>query len=1553
MTMDQARHLIPLLDEWAARPAGEAAPAGLSGRILSAAESVLIDQAATPLPAEDWHRYLDLTGRPDFLKNLPDAGARERWAEIAFAAISLSRFTLADLFRQRLADCPGRAYLQEFRGDQPIHWTYARVWERIRAFAAVLHAEPRPRVTILADNSLAGACADLACLCFDVLDTPLDPRLDDRALEDILGRLGATVALADTTERCRRLEAAAARAGRRLRVLSLAEAGDPAAGSWEPLAAAAAALSPDEVAARLESRGRFDPDETATVLFTSGSTGRPKGVTFSIRNLVTKRFARAAALPAVGDGEVLLCYLPLYHTFGRFLELLGMLYWRGTYVRLDNPSFDTLRARLPAVRPTGMIGVPQRWAQLHAHCQRTIAPGQSREDLLEAVRAATGGRLRWGLSAAGWLDPEVFQFFQGCGIALCSGFGMTEATGGLTMTPPGEYEPGSVGVPLPGARVRLSPEGELQVAGPYIARYLDDVNLDDPAGQIREASEERWLSTGDLFHRRPGGHLEIVDRIKDIYKNKRGQTVAPHRVEQKFLGVPGVRRAFLVGDGREDNVLLVVPDRADPVAAALGSDEALLDYCRQLAAAANRALAPPERVVEVALLPRDFEEARGELTPKGSYRRKAIEANFADVIARLYRGQPEVQIPGGPRVRVPRWLLRDLGLLESDVSPGPLGVRLGGAELRIGPGSAPGRLRIGDLTYRLDAEVADLGTLAQQPRLWLGNALLAAALPCRPGWDRPLAPYGEDVGLLPPGETADWRLPPRPDFLADSGLAGLHALLARTLLGSLEDTLAALEALAEQLADGSAAAAAAIRQRLAALARHPVERVRCTAYRVLLLDEPRPDHDRVFPTFVEAGLSFLDEQSIGELALADLGRRRLESLRLRLRHYRQQIGRPTQPVTRRQFETVFRLLADFARRHPDNYYPVRAELAMWSLMEADPPLAAAAGRGLEALFSWFDGWLAEESRPLPAAEWASRRIFDDSIEPAEQARLDRVFAGTTFLAESLRLLFDLEAFDPAAVPPGGAWLSRLPAPPGGFRTYRLSLNLRSGSHFDLQVLLADDLADPAVQAVLWRLIAISGHPSGPPALPRFGCFRPELGAVSTADIAALSVWDRIRECASRHAAAPDAEAVDEWRILLIQALAAFFRGWDAGGGTLVPGAVTPANVAVPEADDREAVILSLQGWAPYRDTLSLVRPMFQNFFRRTAAHYPRCASRLEPRWILDAVMEGLDRPAAETFLAHFHADMAALNEGDPLLELRSGLDSFRARLAERYHVPLAVERAAAAYRDWRLHHPLARPEAHRDFLEQRMALHGLDRLPEQARYHLYRRTAFAGAPPPVAAAFDDLLAALFRQEGVPATLLPELAELQSLLTDPADREMFVRMVFPQPARPRQPLLLAPRELPGRPAALSSRIAARDGEEFTVREPSDLRELGRLLHLFLLEKYTREAAAVDRHLALLDAQGRLVGGLGCSAPLDGAVLLQDLAVAAPLRGRGLGAALLEDFCAREANAGVRLVRTPYHRHPFYERHGFRLDPGWGGLVRHLGVSGMPADGETGGRGDGGM
>ncbi len=300
------------------------------------------------------------------------------------------------------------------------------------------------------------------------------------------------------------------------------------------------------------------------------------------------------------------------------------------------------------------------------------------------------------------------------------------------MTPPDDYVPGSVGIPLPGVVVKFADLGELQIAGPYIARYLPD---EAPVGNLTvdEPGNDRfWLPTGDLFQETDHGHLEIVDRIKDIYKNNRGQTIAPRKVESLFDGVPGIKRTFLAGDGRSFNTLLIVPDTTDDVLRSLTTEEERREYFNQIVTAANPGLPSFERVVNFTVVDRDFTLEQGELTAKGSFRRKAIEKNFSQAINELYQTNVQVMRVGEFEVSIPRWFVRDLGILDDaiTVQGNRLLNREFAAELVIRPGHN-GRVQIGDLEYILKGQSIDLGLLTRHPLLWMANPRLMAFCPCK------------------------------------------------------------------------------------------------------------------------------------------------------------------------------------------------------------------------------------------------------------------------------------------------------------------------------------------------------------------------------------------------------------------------------------------------------------------------------------------------------------------------------------------------------------------------------------------------------------------------------------------------------------------------------------------------------------------------------------------------------------------------------------------------------------------------------------------------------
>ncbi|MFC1628982.1 GNAT family N-acetyltransferase [Gemmatimonadota bacterium] len=1514
--------------------------------LLGEAERIIANDLTAEVPVEEWRHYLDWTRRSRFLRSLPDQGVCRRWAETTFPAILLSGMNLRTILEQRVEEHPDRTLFQEMANDRVQKWSYAQVGRRASAMAAALIASSggEPTVAIYAENSVDGACCDLACLLYDIPVSPLNTHLDVDELTDIFQRLDVNIAVTDTYERFERLMAVREIIDRPFQIYLF----DPESVCDEndciSMNERLAGIRPEEVERILSQRSLHSMTDTATVMFTSGSTGRQKGVCFSQFNMITKRFARAAALPAVGENEVLLSYLPLFHTFGRFLELQGMIFWGGTYVFAGSSAADRLITLLPEVQPTGLISIPARWEQIYERCleQMRGAAGEGARE--EAFHRVVGDRLRWGLSAAGYQDPQVFRFFEEQGVDLCSGFGMTEATGGITMTPPGEYEDKTVGIPLPGVYTRFSDLGELQVAGPYIARYLDHEQDDEESGndggeidvdRDQSSGDTEWLRTGDLFAQTANGYLQIIDRIKDIYKSSRGQTIAPLRVERKFTGVPGIKRTFLVGDGRYYNTLLIVPDHDDPVIKAADSREELESYFHQIIASANRDLAPYERVVNFDLLERDFDSEKDELTPKGSYKRKQIEKNFNDTIERLYERYSVDLSVGELTVHIPHWFFRDLGILDGDIVVAEEGLfnRLTMRTLPLRRLEDGKSILIGDLVYSVEGDRIDLGFFSRMTILWMGNPDLIQFAPCKEGWDLPMGDVSAQV-RLPFREDEGYQVPEMPgvSLFRDSRLAVLNTLFVKALFGKSEEAPEAVDELDGHLRRANPQIADLIRHRLGALAYHPVLKVRAAAYRILLLDEPVHDYSVIMPMFLQSGLPFLDDGTIALIAGSSIERRKLESLRQRLHSYRIHLDWPADESTRRILSDVLQMLCGFARYNPEFYAAIRAELVAWSLHDLDPELAADAHAKFDKLATWFEEYLKEVSPPEPPGEWEGKIDFQELISGREVEKLRKVLVGTTFLSETLFLAFEATTFSIRDVPPHGIWVSRALSLQE-HRLYRVSINTTGGRHFDVLIVLGRDPDEASILATNYWLIALRGNPYGSPVVPAFGCSRAELGAYSLQYTGELSVWERIREYSGWRYKEGGLPAIPEWRTLYIRAMAAFFRGWLYSGKRIVPGDLSPMNIVVPEPDFRRGSrILSIAGWSPFSGPLSLVKPLMQNFYLQTVNNYPRVRARLEIRWIFDACIETLGVTDGVAFLRDL-LDEIDVVQSPGLNDLPEAIEEVLAEVAQAFYAPLNLRGAVERYHEWEFRNPDATASAKEDQIRELYRLYRLDRLPDISRYWLYRHTYFRRASRAVSEAMDALLMRMFNDTSRRPTQMVELSDLQSLLEDADDRLVFSRLVFPT-AADRMFEVVEVTELEKKKVIVRSEIVDKQGDSYTVRSPLEPAEVGKLYRVFVRAGYQVTLSDRDRYLLIIDAREQVVGGIRYRIEAEEVVYLDGIVVIPSLMDRGISSALLEDFCSRMAGRGMKVVRTHYHIRHFYLRHGFQVHERWGGLVRFL-------------------
>jgi len=1453
------------------------------------------------------------------------------WLSLLLPILARADVTVGDVLRSREETEP-RTVAMRLLGPEAAELTVADVARRTRALARGILAlgGEQVSVAILSENSLEAALCDLACLSSGIVDFPLPANAVGEQIVYMLKHSRARVLLTSEEEQLAKVLPSlpllpdleeivvfSRATGERHGLLSLDQMVDQGAAVDEASRAARAA--------------RVKADDLATVMYTSGTTGRPKGIMFTQRNIVSKRLCRGFALPEIGEGDVFLCYLPLYHTFGRWLELVATLWWGATYVFARSTVQAALLEDFRRVRPTVFISVPKKWMELHEAAVWEAASDDP-EELAGHLKAITGGRLRYGLSAAGYLDPVVFRAFQRAGTELCSGYGMTEATGGITMTPPGEYVDGSVGRALPGMVCRRAEDGELLIRGPYVSPgYFH------PGDGEVGPDAQGWFHTEDLFIERPDGHWIITGRKKEIYKNRQGQTIAPQRVENLFRDFEAVAQSFLVGDHREYNTLLVWPS---PRAAADRAPQELTELVSSLVASANRFLAPFERVVTFQLLPRPLDQEHGELTHKGSFRREVVEQNWRELIDRMYE-QRHLALPiDGRFLRVPNWVLRELSVLQHEVSLKGNELRAGGRRLRVeAEPAAPGALRIGDMAYATDGSVLDLGALLSRPALWVGNEPLREFL-------------GEEaflslVGRKRKGTGGDLRVDPR--LWAAPAEERIAALLEQVESG--EVTFASIQAAGELLRAerpearraishlhiGLAAAqsdqAVLCRALLRRAADAPDEDVRRRAFRVLLANEDAGETLATLRLFLDR----LGPMALRDEDLADLGERGLTDAQVQvfLAHLSAARGdeAPADPSDLRLLVGVMRLLTACAIAHPVYFSRVRVPLARLAL-HGDGELAARAGEEMDRLRRGFSAWVGPNLRlaidPQTGAEygWKDVLVFDEAIVPESRQHLLQALEDNTIVRASVFLLGRGVLLSLGDIPPGGATVSLL-GREHGKAVYRLSVRTRAREVFDIAVNVAEQMNYATLrQEVAWLLAA--GAP--PPLVEQFGGYFAEWGIFTEEFIPGEDVE---RQVARLIRQGELARLRSLWPFLVWSAAELHVRFWDRSQRRLALREPSPSAFIVPSHDYQTgARLVSVSD----RSACSSVEEVLERFQRayvdRVLALRPELAAEADERILLAATVEAT---GFERGLALFEAAAPGTARGAAML-------AYGEELRARGFTPHRVWFATRRFRRWLEVNPQATVEAKGRMLGELWGTYHLSEVETSwpdTRVRFFRHTVFAPARPELAAALDRLVQQARARPGGELDLEAQVAAVRGAAKPTAEEDYFLARMTYRYLDPGDQVALI--SMPSGGQFVTEVVVAltdEAGERYTVRGPVSPREVARLLHLFHESNLAVTFSAEHEYLLCLDSRDTVIGGLYYRQVGPDRVFMEKVTVARKHRGKGVSDGLMRVFIRRLRARGMKRLETGFFQPDYLRRFGFRTDPTSGGLVRDLQIDLFP-------------
>lgn len=591
--------------------------------------------------------------------------------------------SLADLPFDNAEAAPGAIVLSRRFADGS--WTDVTAAEfagQVLAVAKGMIAEglvPGDRIAVMARTTYEWTLLDFAAWAAGLVTVPVYPTSSVFQTRWILHDSGAKALVTETAGE------AAAIAPELERIPDLRHLWVIEKGHVERLAELGDQVPDGEVGVR---RGMLGPDTLATLIYTSGTTGRPKGCALSHGNFFAEVDNAVELLHPIfkaksGEEVSVLLFLPMSHVFGRMVAIACVR----ARVRLGHaPSLkaEDLLPDLAAFRPTCLLTIPYMLEKIYnsarakaetggrtAAFDRASAVAVRYGEALEArqtgtgggpgralktarsfydplvyrrIRNAMGGKVKYAICGGSPLGRRLAAFYAGAGIEIFEGYGLTETTGASTVTPPLKPRLGTVGWPLPGTRVRIAADGEILVAGDHVLRGY----WDPQAGGVVPATRDGWLPTGDLGELDDEGYLTITGRKKELLITAGGKSVAPAPLENWLRQHPLISQCMLVGDARPYVAALITLDPdgithwrqmngKHPVPPELLVGDPELEAVLQRALdEANKLVSRPESIRRFAVLPVDFTEVAGHLTPSMKLRRQQIMQDFAAEVESLY-----------------------------------------------------------------------------------------------------------------------------------------------------------------------------------------------------------------------------------------------------------------------------------------------------------------------------------------------------------------------------------------------------------------------------------------------------------------------------------------------------------------------------------------------------------------------------------------------------------------------------------------------------------------------------------------------------------------------------------------------------------------------------------------------------------------------------------------------------------------------------------------------------------------------------------------------------
>jgi len=544
-----------------------------------------------------------------------------------------------------------------------------------------LGLEEGDKFIILSENRPEWIIADLANLCLGGITVPIYPTLVPEQIKYIIDNSDAKAVVCSDQEQWQKVEAVKSELTKVTQYITFLSEAPEGVLTFAGVMERGKEVARENPGLFEEMASKIKPDDLASIIYTSGTTGIPKGVMLTHGNFVSNVTTCAPLLP-FSDKDTALSWAPLSHVMERMVNFTYL--YKGTTIGYVE-TMETLIENLGEVKPHLMVLVPRAFERFYSRVMDNVLsyPPLKRKIFFWATKVGqkyakkklekqpispwlqfkrnlahklvfskiydrVGGRIRFFVSGSAPLSKDIAEFFYAMGIVVLEGYGLTETSPVISLSTFENPKFGAVGKPIPGVEVKIAEDGEILTKGPHVMKGY--YKMEEETGEVFEGG---WFHTGDIGYLDEEGFLVITDRKKDIIVTAGGKNVAPQPIENLLKTNPYISNVMVIGDRRKFISALIIPEfeKLEEYAKSSGiSYENISDLTRKeealnfMLSEVDRStpnLARYEKVKKIALLDREFEIDKGELTPTHKVKRNIIEQKYKDLIDSFYTELPD------------------------------------------------------------------------------------------------------------------------------------------------------------------------------------------------------------------------------------------------------------------------------------------------------------------------------------------------------------------------------------------------------------------------------------------------------------------------------------------------------------------------------------------------------------------------------------------------------------------------------------------------------------------------------------------------------------------------------------------------------------------------------------------------------------------------------------------------------------------------------------------------------------------------------------------------